>query len=75
MADILLDFIRVNKPPKQGTHFDSVRIAEGQPVPVVGDTVILSKGQKAVGARIERRNIYYTDGGAYVQLFFRRVYD
>lgn len=70
MARIHLDFIRVNKPPRSGTHYTSIVVDEGQPVPSVGDTVVLVKDNRTSVVRVERRNFHYLKDSLYLQLFF-----
>lgn len=73
MGKILVELIRENKPPRSGTTYYGFTIAEGTPVPLVGDTVIVFKGKKAKGVKVERRNFWYTDSGLYLQLFFTKT--
>jgi hypothetical protein len=73
MARILIELIRENKPPRSGTTYHGFTIDEGTPVPSVGDTVIVWKGKRAKGVRVERRNFWHTDSGLYLQLFFTKT--
>jgi hypothetical protein len=73
MGTILIEVIRENKPPRSGTTYHSFTIDDRLPVPSVGDTVIVWKGKKAKGVKVERRNFWYSASGLYLQLFFTKT--
>jgi hypothetical protein len=73
MGTTLIELIRENKQRGSFTTYHSLVVDERLPVPLVGDTVIVWKGKRAKGVRIERRNFWYTNSGLYLQLFFTKT--
>ena len=69
----VIDFIRTSKPARSGTHYASIAIDERQPIPSVGDTVVVTKGKRTSVLRVERRNFHYLETGLYLQLFFSKA--
>jgi len=72
MGTILIELICENK-SGSFTMYHGFTIDHRLPVPSVGDTVIVPKGNKAKGVKVERRNFWYSDSGLYLQLFFTKT--
>ena len=70
MGTILIELRRENKQRGSSSTYHCLVVDEHLPVPLVGDTVIVFKGKKAKGVKVERRNFWYTASGLYLQLFF-----
>jgi len=68
-----IDIIRSGKPPKSGTHYSHLTLDPGTPVPAVGDTVVVWKGQRAKLIEVERRVFCYLKDSLHLQLFFSRA--
>jgi hypothetical protein len=73
MGTILIELMRENKQRETFTTYHSLVVDDRLPVPLVGDTVIVWKGKKAKGVKVERRYFWYTDSGLYLQLFFTKA--
>jgi hypothetical protein len=69
MARILIELIRENRGGTT-TTYHGFTVDDRLPVPSVGDTVIVWKGKKAKGVKVERRNFWYSVSGLYLRLFF-----
>jgi hypothetical protein len=73
MAKVSIDGIKINKPPRSGTCYAMLTIPEGLPVPMVGDSIVIMKGDRARVIKIERRNFHYLKECLYLQLFFTKA--
>lgn len=73
MGTILIELISENKQRESYTTYHTLVVADRLPVPLVGDTVIVWKGKKAKGVKVERRNFWYSDSGLHLQLFFTKT--
>jgi hypothetical protein len=73
MGTILVELVRENKQRELFTTFHSLVVDDRLPVPSVGDTVIVWKGKKAKGVKVERRNFWYSDSSLHLQLFFTKT--
>jgi hypothetical protein len=67
--------IEVIRENKGGSHttYHGFSVPNGTAVPLVGDTVVVWKGKKAKGVKVERRTFWYTTTGLYLQLFFSKT--
>jgi hypothetical protein len=73
MAKTHIELLRASKPKRGGTHYANITIDERQPIPAVGDDVVVTKGDRTSVVRVTRRLFHYLDESLYLQLYFTKV--